>query len=193
MLLLPRVPSHACARCALSSRSRWRLRTRTWSSPCPATRTTATSRRSRTAARRSSHRVPLRLSRVIGRISSVSSILERAYSWLVAYAIFRRGRSTSSLHIQAHIAERLAGTCANGVGGNRSAETHGCELGPLKANSGRGQACLWWSQGCSIHCPYCVTQLTGPTPDFESKRQGIQSESACQTDSRFSCLAALAP
>jgi len=52
-------------------------------------------------------------------------------------------------------------TCANGVGGGKDAETNGCELGPFKKDSGRGQACLWWSQGCSIHCPYCVTAPPG--------------------------------
>ena len=34
-------------------------------------------------------------------------------------------------------------TCANGVGGGRQAEKNGCDLGPIKNNSGRGQACLW--------------------------------------------------
>lgn len=46
-------------------------------------------------------------------------------------------------------------TCANGIGGLHG-ERDGCDLG-IKENSGRGQPCLWWSQGCSIHCPYCVT------------------------------------
>lgn len=52
-------------------------------------------------------------------------------------------------------------TCANGIGGSQDAEKSGCDVGPLKEYSGRGQACLWWSQGCSIHCPYCVTETPG--------------------------------
>jgi hypothetical protein len=52
-------------------------------------------------------------------------------------------------------------TCANGWGGGHQAETDGCDLGPFKKDSGRGQACLWWSQGCSIHCDYCATAPPG--------------------------------
>lgn len=46
-------------------------------------------------------------------------------------------------------------TCANGVGGSQAAEHDGCDVGTLKRNSGRGQACLW-----------CVTQrsLDWPVP-----------------------------
>jgi len=32
-------------------------------------------------------------------------------------------------------------------------------MGALKNNSGGGQPCLWWSQGCSIHCSRCATDL----------------------------------
>eukprot|EP00928_Gymnodinium_smaydae_P028390 TRINITY_DN21659_c0_g1_i1.p1 TRINITY_DN21659_c0_g1~~TRINITY_DN21659_c0_g1_i1.p1 ORF type:complete len:426 (+),score=29.75 TRINITY_DN21659_c0_g1_i1:74-1351(+) len=52
-------------------------------------------------------------------------------------------------------------TCANGVGGGEQAEHDGCDVGPWKENGGRGQACLWWSQGCSIHCDFCVTDPPG--------------------------------
>ena len=52
-------------------------------------------------------------------------------------------------------------TCANGIGGSENSEHAGCDVGVLKQQSGRGQACLWWSQGCSIHCPFCVTDPPG--------------------------------
>ena len=39
-------------------------------------------------------------------------------------------------------------TCANGLG-----DKHGCDEG-LRASTG-GQACLWFSQGCSIGCDTC--------------------------------------
>ena len=51
--------------------------------------------------------------------------------------------------------------CANGIGGGQGAEKSGCDVGQLKEDSGRGQACLWWSQGCSIHCDYCATKPPG--------------------------------
>lgn len=47
-------------------------------------------------------------------------------------------------------------TCANGIGGI-GGEKSGCDMGPLKKYSGGGQPCLWWSQGCSIHCDTCLT------------------------------------
>jgi len=50
-------------------------------------------------------------------------------------------------------------TCANGPGGI-TGEKQGCDLG-IKNTSGGGQPCLWWSQGCSIHCPFCVTVPPG--------------------------------
>ena len=36
-----------------------------------------------------------------------------------------------------------------------------CEQG-LRAGGG-GQPCLWWSQGCSIGCDKCATEIMGPT------------------------------
>jgi len=51
-------------------------------------------------------------------------------------------------------------TCANGVGGGEAAQTNGCAgrtMSKTTMDSGRGQPCLWWSQGCSIHCKTCLT------------------------------------
>ena len=36
-----------------------------------------------------------------------------------------------------------------------------CDMG-LRVNGG-GQPCLWWSQGCSIGCDKCATDIIGPT------------------------------
>eukprot|EP00039_Didymoeca_costata_P018793 m.334995 g.334995 ORF g.334995 m.334995 type:complete len:409 (-) comp17490_c0_seq1:105-1331(-) len=46
-------------------------------------------------------------------------------------------------------------TCANGVGNQET----GCDLG-ARGSGGGGQPCLWWSQGCSIGCPICATNMT---------------------------------
>ena len=40
--------------------------------------------------------------------------------------------------------------CASGSGLN------------VRAEGGGGQPCLWWSQGCSIGCPYCLTDPRHP-------------------------------
>eukprot|EP00947_MAST-08B_sp_MAST-8B-sp1_P004909 g4909.t1 len=50
-------------------------------------------------------------------------------------------------------------TCSNGFGGPNASKT-GCDRG-MRSN-GDGQACLWWSQGCSIGCPYCLTDPKHP-------------------------------
>ena len=47
-------------------------------------------------------------------------------------------------------------TCVNGNGNG----TDGCDEG-LRGGGG-GQACLWWSQGCSIGCAKCQTNAEGP-------------------------------
>jgi hypothetical protein len=52
-------------------------------------------------------------------------------------------------------------TCANGPGGGTRGERNGCDLG-VKRNSGGGQPCLWWSQGCSIGCEFCETDPRHP-------------------------------
>ena len=36
-----------------------------------------------------------------------------------------------------------------------------CDMG-VRAEGGSGQPCLWWSQGCSIGCPYCATDPRHP-------------------------------
>ena len=42
----------------------------------------------------------------------------------------------------------LTCTCAN---------SRDCPMGNARQVGGAGQPCLWWSQGCSIGCPYCLT------------------------------------
>ena len=44
-------------------------------------------------------------------------------------------------------------TCNNGNGGPKG-PTEGCDMGLRGGVDGKGdgQACLWWSQGCSIGC-----------------------------------------
>jgi hypothetical protein len=38
-----------------------------------------------------------------------------------------------------------------------------CKLG-VRKDGGEGQPCLWWSQGCSIGCDVCATNLTDGKP-----------------------------
>ena len=47
----------------------------------------------------------------------------------------------------------LTCTCAN---------SRDCPMGSAREVAGAGQACLWWSQGCSIGCPYCLTDPKHP-------------------------------
>ena len=59
-------------------------------------------------------------------------------------------------------------TCANGLekefpGSLLSVASTGdgsCKAGALRDVGGAGQPCLWWSQGCSIGCATCATNLT---------------------------------
>ena len=37
-----------------------------------------------------------------------------------------------------------------------------CNLGSAREQGGAGQPCLWWSQGCSIGCDYCLTDPRHP-------------------------------
>jgi len=37
-----------------------------------------------------------------------------------------------------------------------------CELGSAREKGGAGQPCLWWSQGCSIGCDFCLTDPRHP-------------------------------
>merc|ERR1719495_1585150 len=37
-----------------------------------------------------------------------------------------------------------------------------CELGKARDKGGAGQPCLWWSQGCSIGCDFCMTDPMHP-------------------------------
>jgi len=37
-----------------------------------------------------------------------------------------------------------------------------CELGKARDKGGAGQPCLWWSQGCSIGCDFCMTDPRHP-------------------------------
>ena len=47
----------------------------------------------------------------------------------------------------------LTCTCAN---------SHDCPMGAARSVGGAGQPCLWWSQACSIGCPYCLTDPRHP-------------------------------
>merc|ERR1719375_2129384 len=49
-------------------------------------------------------------------------------------------------------------TCTNGNGNGKV----GCDQG-LRGKAD-GQACLWWSQGCSIGCEKCATETYGEHP-----------------------------
>lgn len=63
-------------------------------------------------------------------------------------------------------------TCANGVGGPEG-PTKGCDMGAARTAGGGGQPCLWWSQGCTIGCPVCATNMTVWFPlKFPSKPRG---------------------
>eukprot|EP00040_Diaphanoeca_grandis_P011957 m.61133 g.61133 ORF g.61133 m.61133 type:complete len:428 (-) comp22936_c0_seq1:157-1440(-) len=42
------------------------------------------------------------------------------------------------------------------------ADSRNCPMGAAREISGAGQPCLWWSQGCSIGCPYCLTDPRHP-------------------------------
>jgi len=46
-------------------------------------------------------------------------------------------------------------TCTNGNGNH----LQGCNRG--LRDQGDGQSCMWWSQGCSIGCEKCVTEIEG--------------------------------
>ena len=53
-------------------------------------------------------------------------------------------------------------TCDNGNGGPAAPST-GCDMGLRGGVDGKGdgQSCFWWSQGCSIGCETCATQIAG--------------------------------
>ena len=56
---------------------------------------------------------------------------------------------------------------AQGCGGDGCAPGLGpkCASGSdvnVRAEGGAGQPCLWWSQGCSIGCDYCLTDPKHP-------------------------------
>merc|ERR1712216_72800 len=42
------------------------------------------------------------------------------------------------------------------------ADNRACDMGAARKEGGGGQPCLWWSQGCSIGCPYCLTDPKHP-------------------------------
>jgi hypothetical protein len=42
------------------------------------------------------------------------------------------------------------------------ADSEACDLGDARKVGGAGQGCLWWSQGCSIGCDYCLTDPKHP-------------------------------
>ena len=44
----------------------------------------------------------------------------------------------------------------------KGANNEPCDLGSAREKGGAGQPCLWWSQGCSIGCDYCLTDPRHP-------------------------------
>lgn len=42
------------------------------------------------------------------------------------------------------------------------ADSKDCPMGEAREVGGAGQPCLWWSQGCSIGCDYCLTDPRHP-------------------------------
>ena len=42
------------------------------------------------------------------------------------------------------------------------ADSQDCQMGAAREIGGAGQPCLWWSQGCSIGCDYCLTDPRHP-------------------------------
>lgn len=42
------------------------------------------------------------------------------------------------------------------------ADSHDCPMGAAREIGGAGQPCLWWSQGCSIGCDFCLTDPRHP-------------------------------
>ena len=51
-----------------------------------------------------------------------------------------------------------SGSCPKGLGAKCAT---GTDLN-VRGVGGGGQPCLWWSQGCSIGCPYCLTDPKHP-------------------------------
>lgn len=49
---------------------------------------------------------------------------------------------------------------APGMPASEAAKELACDQG-IRATGG-GQSCWWWSQGCSIGCERCATELIGP-------------------------------
>jgi len=58
----------------------------------------------------------------------------------------------------------LTCTCANGKD---------CPMGDAREIPGAGQACLWWSQGCSIGCDYCLTDPRHPDNEGKIRTKSI--------------------
>ncbi len=48
------------------------------------------------------------------------------------------------------------------VDDEEGADGKSCPLGSARAAAGVGQPCLWWSQGCSIGCDFCLTDPRHP-------------------------------
>jgi len=62
------------------------------------------------------------------------------------------GRVPAMVH-GGHVPGGLTCTCA---------DSKNCPMGAARQVGGAGQPCLWWSQGCSIGCPYCITDPRHP-------------------------------
>jgi len=48
-----------------------------------------------------------------------------------------------------------------------------CDMG-VRKEGGSGQPCLWWSQGCSIGCPYCITDPRHPANNGSIPTRAIE-------------------
>jgi len=57
--------------------------------------------------------------------------------------------------------EFVGGKAPHGSEGCTCANMKECDMG-VRREGGSGQACLWWSQGCSIGCDYCMTDPRHP-------------------------------
>merc|ERR1712216_117875 len=71
---------------------------------------------------------------------------------------FAGGKNIGQNSTPGNVGVGTACTCSNGLGGPDGPKK-GCERG-LRADAD-GQACLWWSQGCSIGCDVCATAAGG--------------------------------
>ena len=71
----------------------------------------------------------------------------------------------SSIPISRNAFDRVVDGFQNGTSKSTActcANNGPCNLGSAREQGGAGQPCLWWSQGCSIGCDYCLTDPGHP-------------------------------